>query len=236
MTTAYRTSETPEHRVATVAISRTESWWAGITFGTLFAVIGVFGALKIDTSLRLSCQRDDAGNGSCAYVERHLSGSDTTRWDLQNVRKARVEPRHYKSHMIYPLVLETETGERRLFDDGTSERTQSARARDIDDFVADTSRHHLDIEEKQRLAPHVFMICIALFGMLIGYGVNTQFPARRIVLDDEAGTARFQFRVWRRWREDETLPLEDLDAIEKKIAAYKPERDDAIAEVKAFLR
>jgi hypothetical protein len=56
------------------------------------------------------------------------------------------------------------------------------------------------------------------------------------VLDEHAGTARFEHRTYVRWLEDKTMPLGEVAEIERRIASYKPERDDALADLKAFLR
>lgn len=225
----YRTSEEPAHRTATIDIARPRSWWAGITFGLLFGLVGLGMLFSVSSWSRFTCSRDDAGKGSCVYLRHSPIGEEATRWDVARLRMARADGR--------VLVVVFDASERRMFDDDRATHdTQEARARRVGEFVRDDSQHALRIDDGADGGMQTFAALVALFGAAILFGANAMYPARRLLLDEASGTARFEHRAWwLRWIEDETMAIGEVAAIERRIASYEPERDDALLELKAFL-
>jgi hypothetical protein len=153
------------------------------------------------------------------------------RWDVATLHDAHVD---YRERVIQ-LVVVIGGGEHRMFDErGTSDKMQDVRARTINDFIADPSKHELAFDDEDGHGPNILFAFMALFGFAILAGTNMRYPARRVVLDEKAGTARFEERPWLKWKEDVTVPIGEGAAIEQQIASYEPERDDALDEVKAF--
>lgn len=234
---SYRTSEEPARRVATIRISRARSWWVGTTFGMLFVLGGLVATFAVSTSRRFICMRDESGRGRCTYEEKHVIGEHAQIWDLSTIEEARIEPRRFDDRRKARLVVVLDDGDHPIFDDLTKESTQKLRADTINEFIANQSRHEIDLGgDDDGFAFQWLCLAFAAFGALVMWGAGEKYPARRVVLDEVAGTARFGQRKWMTWYEEEAMPLGDVAAIERKIASYEPERDGAFVELKAFLR
>jgi len=224
----YRTSEEPAHRTAAIAIARPRSWWVGLTFGLLFGLVGLGMLFSTSSWSRFTCSRDDAGKGSCVYIRHSPIGEEATRWDVERLRRARLDGRK--------LVIVFEGSERHVLDEDRVDRaTQEARARRVDEFVRDESQHALRLDDDGEGKLQFLGSFMALFGAAILFGANKMYPSRRLLLDEASGTARFEHRAWMRWIQDETMPIGEVAAIKRKIASYEPERDDALLELEAFL-
>ncbi|HEX4517825.1 MAG TPA: hypothetical protein VH054_29995 [Polyangiaceae bacterium] len=125
-------------------------------------------------------------------------------------------------------------GEHVLFD-GASKSTQTLRADQLKLFIADPSQHEVHIQDEDRTEIWLSLFLTG-FGVLLLWGVNVQFPARRVVLDEASGTALFEERTWRVWREDATMELGEVAAIERRLASYEPDGDGAFVELRDFQR
>ena len=129
----------------------------GIAFGAILAVIGVFMSFSANEFRRFTCARDDAGKGSCVYLERRPFGEKTTRWSVESLRGARVDG-------TGRLVVLFEGSERGLFDH-VGRGIAEARAHDIADFVANAGRRTLFVEENE--GPQLLGGLVALAGVAI---------------------------------------------------------------------